>query len=141
MQQLTDFVTRRWILFVALVVILVLLLWNMINAKRGGAEIGPADVTQLINREDAVVVDVRDKAQYAKGHIVGAINMPMLELPQRMKELDRFRDRPIILCCQMGDTSNRAGIALMKAGKFTKLYRLRGGILAWQNLNLPLTKG
>jgi rhodanese-related sulfurtransferase len=140
MQQLTEFVTHHWILFVALVVILVLLLWNIISAKRGGAEMGPAEVTQLINREDAVVVDVRDKAQYAKGHIVGAINMPMPELSQRMKELDKFRDRPIILCCQMGDTSSGAGIALMKAG-ITKLYRLRGGILAWQNLNLPLIKG
>jgi rhodanese-related sulfurtransferase len=141
MQLLTEFVTNHWILFVALVVILVLLLWNIISAKRGGAEMGPAEVTQLINREDAVVIDVRDKAQYAKGHIVGAINMPMPELSQRMKELDKFRDRPIILCCQMGDTSSGAGIALMKASRLPKLYRLRGGILAWQNLNLPLTKG
>jgi rhodanese-related sulfurtransferase len=86
-----------------------------------------------------VIIDIRDKAQYAKGHIIEAISMPSTELPERIKELEKYRDRSIVLCCQIGDTSPKAGTALAKAG-FTKLYRLRGGLLAWQNFHLPLVK-
>lgn len=139
MQQLIEFIINHWVLFAALFVILGLLIWNLISRGRGGVEIGPAEVTRLINHEEAVVIDVRDKAQYAKGHIIGAINVPNSAFSERITELEQYRDRPIILCCQLGDISLKAGASLAKAG-FSKLYRLRGGLLAWQNLNFPLTK-
>ena len=139
MQQLTEFIINHWVLFAAFFVILGLLLWNLVSARRGGVEVGPMEVTRLINREDAVVIDVRDKAQYAKGHIIKAINVPNSELSERIKGLEQYRDRPLILCCQLGDISLKAGASLAKVG-FTKLYRLKGGLLAWQNLHLPLTK-
>ncbi len=139
MQQFSEFVINHWLLFAALLVILGLLLWNLVSRSRGGIEIGAAEVTRLINREEAVVIDIRERAQYAKGHIVGAISVPNSELSEHIKDLEKYRDRPIILSCQIGDTSVKAGIALAKAG-FIKLYRLKGGLLAWQNLNFPLTK-
>src|SRR5918996_115821 len=98
MQQFIEFITNHWVLFAALLAILSLLIWHLISARRGGAEISPAEVTRLINREEVVIIDIRDKAQYAKGHIIEAISMPSTELPERIKELEKYRDRPIVLC-------------------------------------------
>jgi rhodanese-related sulfurtransferase len=140
MQQFYEFAGNHLILFSVLVVILVLLgsnLWTA--AMAGGRAVSAAQAVKIINRENAVVVDLRDDAEFARGHIIDAVHIPYAALAVRRKELEQLKDRPLILCCASGSFSAKASAELKKAG-FESLYRLRGGILAWQNDNLPVTR-
>ena len=137
MARLIEFVGNHWPLFVALFAILGLLAHNLLTGSKG--QVTPLEATQLINHEDAVVVDVRPLADFNKGHIIGAINLPANGFAQQIKTLERYKDRPIILSCRSGAQSSVAAKELQKAG-FERVYNLRGGILAWQNANLPVTR-
>ena len=137
MARLIEFVGNHWPLFVALFAILGLLAHNLITGNQG--QVTPLEATQLINHEDAVVVDVRPLADFNKGHIIGAINLPANGFAQQIKTLERYKDRPIIVSCRSGAQSSVATRQLSKAG-FERVFNLRGGILAWQNANLPLTR-
>jgi rhodanese-related sulfurtransferase len=97
------------------------------------------ELVQLINRRDAVVIDVRDASEYAAGHITNARHIPEAQLAERLKELDRFKTRPIVVSCASGGRSARAGSVLQKHG-FTEVFTLRGGIGAWQQASMPLEK-
>jgi rhodanese-related sulfurtransferase len=117
-----------------------LLVWPFIaRLMRPGQEVGPAEAVQLINRRDAVVLDVRDAAEYKSGHITNARNVPEAELDSRAKELEKVKAKPIIVSCGRGNRS--AGIAskLRKLG-FAEVFSLRGGVAAWQQANMPLEK-
>jgi rhodanese-related sulfurtransferase len=103
-------------------------------------ELTPADATMLINREDALVVDIRAPAEFADGHIVEARNIPGDKLDERAGELEKFKDRPIILSCQTGARSTNACGRLRKHG-FARVYNLAGGLGAWQQAGLPLKRG
>ena len=105
----------------------------------GTKSLGPTEAIQLNNREDAVFLDIRDENEYRKGHIPDAIHIPLKQLPERMKELEKSRDRPIIVCCRSGNRSTAAGSILAKQG-FENVYNLDGGISAWQSANLPVNK-
>lgn len=106
---------------------------------RGAAGVTPAQATQLINREDAVVIDVRESGEFAAGHIPNARHIPLGELPKRLPELEKLRDRPFIVNCQSGARSANACNVLRKAG-FEKVNNLEGGIMAWQEASLPIKK-
>jgi len=117
-----------------------LLLWPFFNrALRPGKEVSALETVQLINRRDAVVLDVREATEYAAGHITNARNFPEAQLAERIKELERYRSRPIIVSCGNGARSARAGALLQKAG-FAEVFTLRGGIAAWQQASMPLEK-
>ncbi len=137
LEQLLEFVINHWILSSVWAVLLILLI--KVEGSRGGAAISPAQVTQLINKENAKVIDIRAKDEFRAGHLPAAINIPARDLPKRMSELDAFKETPIILICKTGTTAGASGSLLAKAG-FTKLNKLRGGILEWQSSNLPLVK-
>lgn len=138
MQQLLEFVTNNIYLFVALAVVCALLAHNLFVGMDKSL-ISPQSATELINREDAVVVDVRPISEFSSGHIINAINVPMNGLQKQIKSLEKYRERPIILACRSGAQSSGAGKQLRKAG-FEKVYNLQGGILAWQNANLPVSR-
>jgi rhodanese-related sulfurtransferase len=138
LEQILEFVVNHWLLTSIWVVLFILLMRN--EGARGGAALSTAQVTQLINKEDAKVVDIRAKDEFKTGHLPDAINIPAKDMPKRMTELDAFKDVPIILICKTGTTAGATGSLLTKAG-FTKLNKLRGGILEWQGSNLPLVKG
>lgn len=114
-----------------------MLIWQTIRGVAKG--VSPLQATLLINREDAVVVDVRDASEFAAGHLPNARNIPLAQLDKRMGELDRFKDKPIIVCCQSGNRSGAACTGLTKAG-FSNALNLIGGVPAWQEANLPITK-
>lgn len=117
-----------------------LLIWPLFGRMfRTGKEVSAVEVVQLINRRDAVVIDVRDASEYATGHITNARNIPEAQLAERLKELDRFKTRPIVVSCASGGRSARAGTLLQKQG-FTEVFTLRGGIGAWQQASMPLEK-
>jgi rhodanese-related sulfurtransferase len=108
-------------------------------APAAGKNIAPQQLTDLVNREDAVVLDIRSAADFGKGHIVGAINLPMSKLAQPGAELDRHKDRPLVIVCASGVTAVNACKLLQKAG-FSKLFRLNNGMQAWNADNLPTSK-
>ncbi len=119
-------------LWVALVVALVLH-----RSKTSASAVGLQQAVFLINRKDAVVLDVRDKREFDAGHIVDAINIPVTRLASRVKELEKFKQRPIVVACKMGQHSGEACKILASAG-FADVVRVRGGIAAWRADQLPL---
>lgn len=137
LEQFLEFAVNHWILSSIWVVLLVLLIRT--EGARGGASLSPAQVTQLINKEDATVVDIRAKDEFRAGHLPNSINIPARDMQKRMSELDKFKDKPVILICKTGTTAGATGSILTKAG-FTKLSKLKGGIMEWQGSNLPLVK-
>jgi rhodanese-related sulfurtransferase len=135
--QLIEFITNHWLLFLALVVILALLVHNL--AVGGKGSVDPLAATDLINRRDALVVDVRPAADFAKGHIINAMNIPMNGFKNQIGVLQKHKDKPILVSCRSGAQSTGACKELRKEG-FSEVYNLRGGLLAWENANLPLTR-
>lgn len=114
-----------------------MLLWPMISG--GGAQnLSPAEATLLMNREDALVLDVRESGEWGSGHIPGARHITLAQLEKRMSEIEKFKDRPIIICCASGNRSSSA-CGQLKKGGFEKVFNLSGGISAWLGANLPLT--
>jgi rhodanese-related sulfurtransferase len=117
-----------------------MLIWPLVGrAFRTGKEVSAIETVQLINRRDALVIDLRGAEQYAAGHIANARNIPEAQLGERLKELERFKTRPIVVTCGTGSRSMRAGALLQKNG-FGEVFTLRGGVAAWQQASMPLEK-
>ena len=106
---------------------------------RTSAEVGPAEAVTLINRKDAVVLDVRDEGEFAAGHINNARHVPEKQIAGRIKELEKFKMKPVIVSCASGRRSASVADNLRKQG-FTDVVALRGGIGAWQQAGMPLEK-
>ncbi len=116
------------------------LVWPLISRKLSGAtEVGPMEAVQLINRKDAVMVDLREPAEFGGGHAPNARNIPQSQLDKRAGELEKLKDRPVILVCQTGGRSHAVTAQLRKAG-LSQVMVLSGGINAWQQANLPVEK-
>jgi rhodanese-related sulfurtransferase len=117
-----------------------MLLWPLLSRPfRQVHEVGAFDAVQLINRRDAVVIDVRDAGEYQAGHIANARHIPEAQLAGRMKELEKFKSRPIIVSCRSGNRAAAVSGMLRRQG-FAEAVALRGGIVAWQQASLPLEK-
>lgn len=114
-----------------------MLLWPMV-AGGGAANLTPAEATLLMNREDALVLDVRETGEWGTGHITGARHITIAQLEKRLSELDKFKDKPIIVVCATGNRSSSACGQLKKHG-FAKVFSLGGGVSSWRDANLPLT--
>lgn len=136
--QYIEFATHHPFLVAPFVA--VLLLWGLYEARRSSANVvGSGEATALINREDAQVVDLRNANEFKTGYISGAINIPNDNLDARITELEKYKDKPVILVCKSGQSSAAAAAKLEKAG-FSKVKRLRGGIAQWQADDLPTVK-
>lgn len=114
-----------------------MLLWPLLSGATV-AHLTPAQATLLMNREDALVLDVRETGEWSSGHITGARHITLGQLEKRISELEKFKDRPIIVCCASGNRSSSA-CGQLKKGGFEKVFSLDGGISAWLGANLPLT--
>ncbi|BBB14621.1 rhodanese domain protein [Candidatus Rickettsiella viridis] len=140
MQQFIEFSLRHWELWLAFLVILGFLLTFELHIKLTGAS--PLSVQQaifLMNREEAILLDIRDANSFSKEHIAASINIPFSELAQKINQLDSYRERPIIINYSQGQAHHRAARLLKNAG-FSKIYQLKGGIMSWKNAALPLAK-
>lgn len=141
MEQFLEFFNNHVILSAAFFAILVLLLIDVFGAgMQGFKSASPSEATQLINREDAVVLDVREDNDFQSGHIVNSIHIPLGFLKERVADLEKHKSKPIIVGCRSGSRSASACKTLKKEG-FESVYNLKGGMMAWQHANLPLTKG
>ena len=138
MEQLNEFVSNNWELFFALVVIVALLARSYL-ASGGIKSIRPLEAVGLANHNDAVFVDVRTDDEFRGGHILHALHAPLGLFDAKIKELNRYKERPLVVYCRSGSRSGRAGSLLKKQG-FNEVYNLAGGVMAWQNASLPLTK-
>lgn len=137
LEQLLEFIINHWILATIWVALLAALIFT--EGSKGGQSVSPQQATQLINNQDAKVVDVRPKDEYRKGHLPNAINIPARDFQRRISELEDYKDHPIILVCKSGTSAGASGALLAKAG-FKKLHKLRGGVMEWRNSSLPLVK-
>lgn len=134
-----EFINQN-ILLISIVVISGLgLLWPMF-ARSGKNEVNPAEATLLINREDAHIVDVREADEFAAGHLPEARNIPLAKLADRVNEIEKFKDKPLIVCCAAGMRSAKGCGELGKLG-FSRVYSLAGGVDAWVGAGYPVKKG
>lgn len=135
--QAGDFVINNWQLFLALAIILLLLTRTYVGS---GAikNIRPAEAVMSINRNGAIVVDVRTEKEYLEGHIVNSLHIPLGMLENRLSELKEYKSQPVIVVCRTGSRSSSAVSTLKKQG-FKSVTNLNGGILAWNSANLPIT--
>ena len=138
MEQLLEFASNHIYLFAALGVVSVLLAHNLITGM-DKSSIHPHQATAMINQEDAIVVDVRPMADFSAGHIINSINVPMNGFKNQLNRLEKHRHKPIIVACRSGAQSSSACKQLHKEG-FEKVFNLKGGILAWQDANLPVSR-
>ncbi|WP_407061007.1 rhodanese-like domain-containing protein [Agrilutibacter solisilvae] len=107
---------------------------------RGYRSLRPAELTALINRENALVVDLSATNDFEKGHIAGSKSVQMSQFDPDSKLLAPAKALPVVVVCRMGQSSADAAKRLKKAG-FTQVFWLDGGIAAWQQADLPLVKG
>lgn len=137
MEQFFEFIGNHFILAGTFLVFLALFIRNEMN--RGGKGISAQQLVDLVNRENAVVLDLRDRKEFDQGHLVGAINVPYANLETRVAELEKYKEKPVVLVCRMGQHAGSAGNVLRKSG-FTNLSRLTGGYMEWRNQNLPVVR-
>lgn len=116
-----------------------MLLWPLARRGMGGPSVGTAQATHLINREDALVLDVREPGEYGAGHILGAKSLPLARLEAGAGDVAKKKDATLILYCDTGDRSGKAVAALKKQG-YTKVVNLSGGLAAWKQAGLPVER-
>ena len=116
-----------------------MLLWPYIKRGSGGPWVSTLQATMMMNKEDGQIVDVRDEADFAKGHVLNAQNIPLAQFEKRVGELAKFKDKPVIVHCESGGRSS-AALEILKKNGFSKYFNLNGGIAAWQQAGLPLEK-
>ena len=129
-----EFLTQQWILAAALLAVVAMLLMH--ETRKSGPSLSPKKAINIVNAEQGVFLDLRDAADYKQGHIVDALHIPSSKLADRIPELEKFRNKPIVLVCKMGQQSGAAGKQL-KANNFDKVYKMTGGMMEWSNLQLP----
>ena len=139
MERFGEFLIHHWDLFLLLFVILGLIAFQFMGDRlRGYRDVEPGEAVQLMNR-GGVVIDVREDREFREGHVTDALHVPLADLGQRLDKLEQYKGKPIIVGCRSGSRSARACGILRKHG-FENVYNLRGGVLAWQNANLPLSR-
>ena len=116
------------------------LLWPMLNRGTSGVpNLSATEAVLLLNRDKPLVLDVRDAAEFAAGHIQGAKNIPVAELANRLKEIEKFKDKPVLVHCQKGMRAKSA-CNILKAQQFSNLSNLQGGLDTWIEAKLPVVK-
>ncbi len=140
MERLPEFIANHLFLFTLLVALTMLLVWNLFGDSLSGVKsILPSELTRMMNHEDAVVIDLRSREQFDQGHIINAKNHPVAEIETSKSKLQAFKQKPLVVVCQNGGESARISRAFKHEG-YENVAILKGGLQAWQNANMPLTK-
>lgn len=137
MPQIIEFVGNHTLLFVAFFATLGMLLYTEFQRfQSSSSSLSPYAATTLMNGGDTLLLDVRDDNEYKSGHLLNARNFPVRKLDERMHEIEKFKDRDVVIYCDNGMRTSRASAKLKKSG-FSKLHTLQGGLAAWEKANLP----
>lgn len=134
-----EFVEEQFLLFVALVVVVLMLIYSYVGDKLAGFKTVSADEAIRLYNDDAFVLDVRSSSEFKDGFIGEATNVAVGDLANNLNKLPSDKSKPILVYCLGGGRSARAAGTLVKNG-YTEVSNLRGGITAWKAANLPLNK-
>lgn len=129
-----EFLAEQWILAAALLTVIIMLIVH--ESRKSGPSLTPQQAINIVNSKEGIFVDLRDAADYNKGHIVGAVHIPAAKLAERMVELEKFKNKPVVVVCKMGQQSGAAGKQLKSSG-YEEVYKMSGGMMEWGNLQLP----
>ena len=135
-----EFISNNLMLVTMVITSGGMLVWSVIgNRLRGIQEVDSLAALQLINHKNAFILDVREQNEYDSGHILNAKLIPLGKLKSRLGELEKFRERSIVVVCRGGNRSN-AAVALLNKEGFAQAISLAGGVVAWEKAKLPLEK-
>lgn len=137
MEQLSEFIVNHWMLVTAFCVVLGLLVSTLLSGAGG---VTPQQAVTMMNREQARAIDVRSEKDYASGHIIEAVHLPVAELGEAAKRLKGLEHSPLLVYCASG-TSSAAAVRQLKQAGFARAQSIKGGLSAWQQENLPVTTG
>lgn len=140
MPNIAEFIVNHWLLCLSLIILVgIFLSMELMDKVMGLTPLSPMEVVDWLNHKEAVAIDIRPEAEFHQGHIANAIHVARTDLPERMDQLEPYRDRPIILVCHMGRSVLPLGKQLHKQG-FKQVMYLTGGMHRWQTDNLPVVK-
>lgn len=144
MDQIIEFTTSTpliSILSIAWVTLVVLIIYSYVGSALSPIkQLSAHEATLLMNKEDAIVLDIRAPNEFKAGHILGSRQLKTEELKEaNFAKLEKSKDKPIIVVCAMGMSAKKTASQLLKAG-FEKVTILKGGISAWQSASLPISK-
>lgn len=140
MQEYIEFAGRHPLLFVALAAVIALIIMTELKrATKGYKEVPPAEAVRLINKEDAMVLDVRESNELGQGSIIDSKHIALSALPDKLNDLSIDKEKPILVTCKLGNRSAQACKLLLK-NSYSNVFGLKGGLTAWQNEQLPLSK-
>lgn len=135
MAHLPQFIANHWLLCLALVIVLLLILLNEWRTLRqAGTALEPYQVVHKINRDDAIILDIRSRDSFSKGHIINAVHTSQTQLTP----IEKFKDKEVIIVCESGTEANQFSQLLKKNG-FNHVNVLKGGMTAWRQAELPTT--
>ncbi|AHK19302.1 rhodanese-like domain-containing protein [Yersinia similis] len=142
LQEIMQFISQNLVLSLAWVLLFGAVIFTSFKSSFSKVkEVTRGEATRLINKEDAVVVDIRTREDYRKGHIASSINLIPSDIKNgNLGELEKHKTQPIIVVCAMGTTSRASADILSKAG-FERVFTLKEGISGWSGENLPLARG
>lgn len=135
--EIFVFVSEQWLLITLLAALIGVFV--LTEQRKSGKTLTTSELVRLMNNDEAVVVDVRSAAEFESGHIHGALSIPHQKLASRIAELEKYREKIIVVADKIGQHSGAAGKAL-NSQEFN-VRRLGGGISEWQGSSLPLVKG
>ena len=141
MEQFVEFVGNHYILSAMWLLLFFSLVFGWLKQVASPIkQLSPQLVTQVINRQDGIVVDIREKAEFKKGHIAGAVNVPLQEIQKKaFGKLEKHRSKPIIVVCNAGMSASGAATTLFGNG-FEQVHILQGGMNTWYGANLPVSR-
>lgn len=141
MDQLTEFVTNNLILFAALIGVMVMLIKAELDHQSNkGTQVSPSTAIRLMNKQDdALVLDIRTAAEFKTGHIKGAKNLPLSDFSGGIDKFSDYKKKSVLIYCNTGSTATRA-IKILKTSGFEFINNLEGGVAAWKEASMPLSK-
>ena len=138
MQEFIGFAQENWVLMVLWLSAAGTLYYT--ETKKAGKSVNTTEATRMINRENALILDIREKKEFTQGHIAGAYNLPASVFDKKVSEIDRHKARPVVVVCKMGTSAGAIAKTLKKRG-FENVVRLAGGMSEWTAASLPTKKG
>ena len=130
-----QFLAQQWILVAALATTLTMLMLH--ESRKAGPALSINEAVQLVNGDGGIILDIREATDYAGGYITDAVHIPAAALAKRSNELEKYRDKPVVVVCNMGQSAGPATKSLRAQG-FSRAQKLSGGMMEWDAQKLPV---
>ncbi|MBF0263710.1 MAG: rhodanese-like domain-containing protein [Gammaproteobacteria bacterium] len=136
MENIGEFYSNNLLLIVVWTILFYMIINSFIKGKWDKT---PLEVVQIINKENTVVVDVREPSEFEAGHIADSVHIPLGQVKSRLNELDKYKNQTIVVSCRSGHRSSRA-VSILRRSGYEQVFNLKGGIVAWEGEKLPVSK-